>query len=720
LELAASKAGMKVLLVDACRDAVDAKSVTRPVSTEEVQSVTMGADSKGVIAYFSCSEGERSWEVGDLKHGMFFDLVIRAVKGEAVKYDDGQILWPDLVAFVGRNINFHLAKYGRKQTPHFRGESTKQLALAQCAVRSKPEEGVDETTLVTSHDLLIQDFRAVKSGQLPKGWTGDGYGRASDETEKRICLESSKKRGVHWLTLPPTREPLRGDFVLELEFQLNGYSNDFQNMGLRLEGESGFDTTVWIDAFGVVTWPGRQPRKTEEFKFEKINRLRLIREGDSYRIDLNDGVAASTRIDYKGAIEAIRIGTTAGTVHKSPARLYSVKLAKIPMPASTPIDMSTPKFGKAIVNEDFQNLPPRAALPMGWSGDGFSVVTDERNDRRCLEVNKTQGTCYTTLPKMETALAGDFYIDVNFVISGYSNAIKQLHLRLIGANTIPLHAIINHLGEVTLSGMQNQKLKAWQLNSINHVRLIRQGEVYRFVCNGIAESDFKLPDRMDFNQIQLGLTTGEAGMGPAKLHFVKVVSLTEPAKVRESQEKVMSLDFWTMDEGKFPDALKGQNIAVHFEGVTQPALEVTSDKSGALEIPISLPGKFSFSCEFSNPASTPMTLFLLPQRKGTPFALKLDYSKMAVNNYPEVDIEKKLRTGSNKLTIERGARSFMVLLNDAPVGEVPFSKTLGAATSFETIGMTITKERESAVNWRILSFSARVLEEKEIPKPKKP
>src|SRR5207248_4755658 len=70
-ELGKSKAGMKVLLVDACRDSVGARGVPREAG-EGVASVTYGPDVTGLIVYCSCSPSERSWEVGELKHGLFF------------------------------------------------------------------------------------------------------------------------------------------------------------------------------------------------------------------------------------------------------------------------------------------------------------------------------------------------------------------------------------------------------------------------------------------------------------------------------------------------------------------------------------------------------------------------------------------------------------------------------------------------------------------------
>ena len=64
---------------------------------------------------------------------------------------------------------------------------------------------------------------------------------------------------------------------------------------------------------------------------------------------------------------------------------------------------------RLLLNEDFKQTP-LGGPPRGWKGDAFSIVRD-KNGRACLEVNKSAGYFYLTLPRM--ALAGDFYIDAD-------------------------------------------------------------------------------------------------------------------------------------------------------------------------------------------------------------------------------------------------------------------------------------------------------------------
>ena len=119
-----SRAGLKVLLVDACRndpqsqnsrdrEVVKLESVTRPQRTPPPG---------GVVAFFSCSEGEKAFEHAELKHGVFFHFVIQALKGAAVGPDQNDVLVPDLVKYVTRQVkDFVREKYGVKQQPELKG-----------------------------------------------------------------------------------------------------------------------------------------------------------------------------------------------------------------------------------------------------------------------------------------------------------------------------------------------------------------------------------------------------------------------------------------------------------------------------------------------------------------------------------------------------------------------------------------------------------------------
>ena len=152
-------AGLKVLLVDACRN--DPFSETTRSVRMNLQSVTrpQAAQDGGVIAFFSCSEKEKAFESDKLKHGVFFHYVIEGLKGEAAgDRDDVSVL--GLGEYVSRHVaDFVKAEYGRSQTPELAGKSRGTALLVdptegmkarrrgkRCLERKEYDEAVEELT----------------------------------------------------------------------------------------------------------------------------------------------------------------------------------------------------------------------------------------------------------------------------------------------------------------------------------------------------------------------------------------------------------------------------------------------------------------------------------------------------------------------------------------------------------------------------------------------
>ena len=116
-------AGLKLLMVDACRN--DPRSDnSRARSTVQLESVTRPQKTPppgGVIAFFSCSEGERAFEHADLKHGVFFHYVIEGLNGNATGEGSEGVTMPELELYVKKQVHdFVRAKYGSRQMPELR------------------------------------------------------------------------------------------------------------------------------------------------------------------------------------------------------------------------------------------------------------------------------------------------------------------------------------------------------------------------------------------------------------------------------------------------------------------------------------------------------------------------------------------------------------------------------------------------------------------------
>ena len=105
-QLKQSKAGSKLLLVDACRNDPLAGNA-RAAADVQLQSLTrpqIPDPPGGVAAFFSCSEGQRAFEDDALKHGVFFHHVILGLKGEARLKKQDEVTWDSLVAYVKAEV----------------------------------------------------------------------------------------------------------------------------------------------------------------------------------------------------------------------------------------------------------------------------------------------------------------------------------------------------------------------------------------------------------------------------------------------------------------------------------------------------------------------------------------------------------------------------------------------------------------------------------------
>jgi tetratricopeptide (TPR) repeat protein len=123
-ELQGCKADRKLLLVDACRnEPQSALGKSRAeVDLEKLTRLQEQAVPRGIVALFSCSDGQVSFEDPELKHGVFFHHVLRGWKGAAAD-SRGRVTLQSLVSYVlektTRYARLHLKAV---QVPQQKGE----------------------------------------------------------------------------------------------------------------------------------------------------------------------------------------------------------------------------------------------------------------------------------------------------------------------------------------------------------------------------------------------------------------------------------------------------------------------------------------------------------------------------------------------------------------------------------------------------------------------
>ena len=165
-QLGECKAGRKLLLVDACRNdpqskigkggqKVDLESVTRPQGE---------AVPKGIVALFSCDEGQESFEDPDLGHGIFFYHVLQGWKGAAGAA--GAVTLDALSGYVRRETTTYARVHLKAvQSPVQKGEFSGEWLLAGSAVRPPAEvakPGKPEDPAAATEALKVFRDRGAK------------------------------------------------------------------------------------------------------------------------------------------------------------------------------------------------------------------------------------------------------------------------------------------------------------------------------------------------------------------------------------------------------------------------------------------------------------------------------------------------------------------------------------------------------------------------------
>ncbi|QEH38794.1 Tetratricopeptide repeat protein [Aquisphaera giovannonii] len=136
-EIEKSQAGLKLLLVDACRNDPEADNARGlGVTVKPPRRLSEAALPRGSAALFSCNSEQRSFEDPVLRHGIFFHQVIRAWEGGADLDGDRRITLEELETFVRRETKTHARDaLSAIQTPVFRGdhEAAKAWVVASLA-----------------------------------------------------------------------------------------------------------------------------------------------------------------------------------------------------------------------------------------------------------------------------------------------------------------------------------------------------------------------------------------------------------------------------------------------------------------------------------------------------------------------------------------------------------------------------------------------------------
>ena len=250
-----SGAGVKLLLVDACRD--------DPVAGRGrgVDGSTSPRPPQGVAALFSCSAGERAFESDKLKHGVFFHFVLEGMRGKA-KDADGEVTWDGLQTYVRKRVQLDVAGLvggGVRQTPtlnagELAGQSPVIFALGDVQQPPPPQDDKTYTSKTTG----------MKFVRIPKGTFTMGSSRAEQEDVAKQYFASKRQdwmdeESAHEVTISKdfylgVHEVTRGEFRKFVEAE--GFKTEAETDG---KGGRGLNLTTgkWEDDVKYDWWtPG--------------------------------------------------------------------------------------------------------------------------------------------------------------------------------------------------------------------------------------------------------------------------------------------------------------------------------------------------------------------------------------------------------------------------------------------------------------------------------
>lgn len=273
------QADRKLLLVDACRndplsklarsrEKVKLNSVTRP-QFEPVP--------KGIVALFSCSAGQESFEWPESGHGVFFQHVLSGWKG-AADTGDQELSLDELVAYTRKNTQtFARLKLGAIQTPQLKGEFNGTWVLRKL---EQPKEFTNSIGMklvlippgdflmgstAADIDRLIKDF---PNFQNPRGYS------ANEQPQHRVRISQPFYMGAFEVTRSQFEKFVAAEnYVTDAERQGTGgggydttsqkFDSPLQRFTWRFTGTAMEDkhpvvNVTWNDARAFTAWLSRK------------------------------------------------------------------------------------------------------------------------------------------------------------------------------------------------------------------------------------------------------------------------------------------------------------------------------------------------------------------------------------------------------------------------------------------------------------------------------
>jgi hypothetical protein len=376
-----------------------------------------------------------------------------------------------------------------------------------------PEEPRGPGLLTTA--AYRQDFKGVKAGELPEGWSGDDTVRVITGGDLPPRVEGSAT-GQHYVTVAGLT--LGTQFFLEVDLEM-GFGHRLE---LTLEGSRG-GRDLMVAAMGdqyvtTVEAPQSEPRQAAEVVVLARGKFRVERDGNIYRTLLNGRLVHAHRIGGFRGFGSLKIGITGGPEYAGAmTRVYVLEAGPLDS-ADVPQGLPPGSAPLASLQENFKGAAT-GGLPAGWKGDDCIGMFNTSDHGVRLEVSDS-GEHSLESPRVR--IGGDFSVEADFEL-GFG---QKLGLTLVGAGGKP-DLTVNVSGDqygsqISLAGADDKQLDAVAVSVRARLRIEREGKVVRVFLEGKLAHAQPFPDYGDFQAVRFALFGGGDTNVRTRLYTVEV------------------------------------------------------------------------------------------------------------------------------------------------------------------------------------------------------
>lgn len=386
----------------------------------------------------------------------------------------------------------------------------------------------------TGKVLLEEDFTKVPPGRVPTSWDGGRVVLVQKPEADRAGLEADAKDGEHPIALPSLA--LRGDCFFECETNL-GSPHDGHKLTLRLEGKGGA-VALAFDGSGTIALADKPPRKAAGYEPEALNRIRLVREGDVYRVSINDVPVFGTPLDFRGEFTQAQLLFTAAHQFGPPLKVHGIRAGTFDAPigdagaerpgvARPEPDKPAPAAPAKGVKDDFR-ATKAGGLPPGWKAAAPNIGVQTDGEKPGLELTDTGSSPgVVLLPPVD--LKGDFLVEC---LVRMPDPASSLLVQLENKSSRVLSLVLQGDGKMALQGRAADAAKSLaKPNEANRLRLERVADVYVVLLNDTRIGQLPVaaaPGEVEFVKLALGVND-KANVSP-RVYSVRVEPTDEAKK----------------------------------------------------------------------------------------------------------------------------------------------------------------------------------------------